>query len=66
MAAEFDHHMDEERASGEGRNHRNGATRKHVLAGDGTVEITVPSGLPSYFKPPQILSRTTAEHPTWR
>src|SRR3954447_16810759 len=31
MAAEFDHHMDQERASGEGRNHRNGATRKRVL-----------------------------------
>ena len=24
MAAEFDHHMEQERASGEGRNHRNG------------------------------------------
>ena len=41
MAAEFDHHMDQERASGEGRNLRNGATRKRVLIGDGHVEHTI-------------------------
>ncbi|WP_193540138.1 transposase, partial [Rhodopila globiformis] len=51
MAPQFDHHMDQERASGEGRNHRNGATRKRVLAGDGTVEITVPRDREARFEP---------------
>src|SRR5689334_8638538 len=51
MAAEFDHHLDQERAGGEGRNHRNGATRKRVLAGDGTVEITVPRDREARFEP---------------
>jgi putative transposase len=51
MAAEFDHHMAQERTSGEGRNHRNGATRKRVLAGDGSVEITVPRDREARFEP---------------
>ena len=40
MAVEFDHHMEQERASGEGRNHRNGATRKRVLTGDGRFYLS--------------------------
>ena len=51
MAAEFDHHMDQERASGEGRNHRNGATRKRVLTGEGHVEVTVPRDREACFEP---------------
>src|SRR5690242_2946501 len=34
--------MEQDRATGEGRNHRNGATRKRVLTGDGHVEVTIP------------------------
>ena len=51
MAAEFDHHMDQDRASGEGRNHRNGATRKRVLTGDGHVEVTIPRDREARFEP---------------
>src|SRR3954464_1015157 len=51
MAAEFDHHMEQERASGEGRNHRNGATRKRVLTGDGHVEVTIPRDREAHFEP---------------
>src|SRR5947209_14257990 len=51
MAAEFDHHMDQERAAGKGRNHRNGATRKRVLSGDGSIEITVPRDREARFEP---------------
>ena len=42
MAAEFDHHLIRDKGSNEGTNHRNGATRKPVLAGDGHVEVTIP------------------------
>lgn len=51
MAAEFDHHLDQERASGEGRNPRNGATRKRVLTGDSRVEVTVPRDREARFDP---------------
>ena len=51
MAAEFDHHMDQERAAGKGRNHRNGATRKRVLAGEGHVEVTIPRDREARFEP---------------
>jgi putative transposase len=30
MAAEFDHHLAQDRTSGEGKNHRNGSARKRV------------------------------------
>src|SRR4051812_41079722 len=39
MAAEFDHRMDQDRASGEGGNHRNDAPRKRVLTGDDAVQV---------------------------
>jgi putative transposase len=42
MAAEFDHHFVQDRATQAGKNHRNGSTRKRVLAGDGRVEVTIP------------------------
>src|SRR4051794_32672183 len=51
MAAEFDHHMEQDRAAGEGRNHRNGATRKRVLTGDGHVEVTIPRDREARFEP---------------
>ncbi|MFL5285665.1 MAG: IS256 family transposase [Rhodopila sp.] len=51
MAAEFDHHMGQDRAAGEGRNHRNGATRKRMLTGDGHVEVTIPRDREARFEP---------------
>src|SRR3954470_24661304 len=51
MAAEFDHHLAQDRASGEGRNHRNGATRKRVLTDDGHVEVTIPRDREARFDP---------------
>jgi transposase-like protein len=43
MAAEFEHHVAQDRASGEGRNHRNGSTRKRVLTDDTHVEVAIPA-----------------------
>ena len=37
MAAEFEQHLTSDRASNEGKNHRNGSSRKRVLAGEGHV-----------------------------
>jgi putative transposase len=51
LAAEFDHHMAQDRATRDGRNHRNGATRKRVLTGDGHVEVTVPRDREARFEP---------------
>src|SRR4051812_27268242 len=51
LAAEFDHHMEQDRATRDGRNHRNGATRKRVLTGDGHVEVTVPRDREARFEP---------------
>ena len=51
MAAEFDHHLAEERASGAGKNHRNGSSRKRVLTDDSRVEVTVPRDREARFDP---------------
>jgi putative transposase len=51
MAAEFDHHMAKDRALGEGKNHRNGSTRKRVLTGDSHVEVTIPRDREARFDP---------------
>ncbi len=51
MAAEFDQHLTEDRASNEGKNHRNGSTRKRVLAGEGHVEVTIPRDREARFDP---------------
>jgi putative transposase len=51
MAAEFEHHLTQERASGEGRNHRNGSTRKRVLTDDSHVEVTIPRDREARFDP---------------
>jgi len=51
MAAEFDHHMEQDRAGREGRNHRNGFTRKRVLTDSGHVEVTVPRDREARFDP---------------
>ena len=51
MAAEFDHHMTLDRAAGEGKNHRNGSTRKRVLTDDSHVEVTVPRDREARFDP---------------
>jgi putative transposase len=51
MAAEFDHHLTQERATGETRNHCNGATRKRVLTDDATVEVTIPRDRDARFDP---------------
>jgi putative transposase len=51
MAAEFEHHLIQDRASNEGTNHRNGSTRKRVLAGDGHVEVTIPRDREARFDP---------------
>jgi putative transposase len=51
MAAEFDQHLTEDRASNEGKNHRNGSSRKRVLAGDGHVEVTIPRDRAARFDP---------------
>ena len=51
MAAEFDHHLVRDKGSNEGTNHRNGSTRKRVLAGDGHVEVTIPRDREARFDP---------------
>jgi putative transposase len=51
MAAEFEHHMVQERAAGVGRNHRNGSTRKRVLTDDSHVEVTIPRDREARFDP---------------
>jgi putative transposase len=51
MAAEFEHHLAEDRALGEGRNHRNGSTRKRVLTDDSHVEVTIPRDREARFDP---------------
>lgn len=51
MAAEFDQHLTDDRASNEGKNHRNGSSRKRVLAGDGHVEVTIPRDREARFDP---------------
>jgi putative transposase len=51
MAAEFEHHLIGDRASNEGKNHRNGSTRKRVLAGDGAVDVTIPRDREARFDP---------------
>jgi len=51
MAAEFEHHLIEDRASGGGKNHRNGSTRKRVLTDDSHVEVTVPRDREARFDP---------------
>lgn len=51
MAAEFDHHLTEERASGVTANHRNGSTRKRVLTGDSHIEVTIPRDREARFDP---------------
>lgn len=51
MAAELEHHLTEERASGAGKNHRNGSTRKRVLTDDSEVEVTIPRDRQARFEP---------------
>jgi transposase-like protein len=54
MASEFEHHIAQEQAeapSGATRNHRNGLTRKRVLTGDTTVEVTIPRDREARFDP---------------
>jgi putative transposase len=51
MAAEFDHHLAQEQAAGAGPNHRNGSSRKRVLADDGRLEVTIPRDREARFDP---------------
>jgi putative transposase len=51
MAAEFDHHLTQDRATNEGKNHRNGSSRKRVLAGDGHVDVVIPRDREARFDP---------------
>jgi len=51
MAAEFGHHLTQERAAGEGKNHRNGSTIKRVLTDDSRVEVTIPRDREARFDP---------------
>lgn len=51
MAAEFEHHLAQDRATGEGKNHRNGSTRKRVLTNDSHVEMTIPRDREARFDP---------------
>jgi putative transposase len=51
MAAEFEHQLTQDRGSGEGRNHRNGSTRKRVLTDDSHVEVTIPRDREARFDP---------------
>jgi putative transposase len=51
MAAEFDHHLAQDRAAEEGKNHRNGSTRKRVLTDDSHVEVTIPRDREARFDP---------------
>jgi putative transposase len=48
MAAEFEHHMAQDRASGE---RHDGATRKRVLTGDGHLKVTIPRDREARFEP---------------
>jgi putative transposase len=51
MAAEFEHHLGQDRAAGESKNHRNGSTRKRVLTDDSHVEVTIPRDREARFDP---------------
>ena len=51
MAAEFEQHLTSDRGLNEGKNHRNGSSRKRVLAGEGHVEVTVPRDREARFDP---------------
>lgn len=51
MAAEFDHHLIQDRASNEGKNHPNGSTRERVLTDDSHVEVTIPRDREARFDP---------------
>ena len=51
MAAEFEHHLTKDRATGGGRNHRNGSTRKRVLTDDSHIEVTIPRDREARFDP---------------
>jgi putative transposase len=51
MAAEFEHHLAHDRSSGQGKNHRNGSTRKRVLTDDSHVEVTIPRDREARFDP---------------
>ncbi len=51
MAAEFEHQLAEDRAANTGKNHRNGSSRKRVLAGEGHVEVTIPRDREARFDP---------------
>jgi putative transposase len=51
MAAEFEHHLAQDRAAGDGKNHRNGSTRKRVLTDDSHVEVTIPRDREARFDP---------------
>ena len=54
MASEFEHHIAQGQAeapSGATLNHRNGSTRKRVLTGDTTVEVTIPRDREARFDP---------------
>jgi putative transposase len=51
MAAEFDHHLIEDRSANPDKNHRNGITRKRVLTDTRAVEVTVPRDREARFDP---------------
>ncbi|MDR3529281.1 MAG: IS256 family transposase [Rhodopila sp.] len=51
MAAEFEHHLTQDQAAGEGKNHRNGSSRKRVLTDDSHVEVTIPRDREARFDP---------------
>ena len=54
MAAEFDQHIEPDRASAPtdtAKNHRNGSTRKRVLTDGGHVEVTIPRDREARFDP---------------
>lgn len=51
MAAEFEHHLTQDRATSAGKNHRNGSTRKRVLTDDSDVEVTIPRDREARFDP---------------
>ncbi len=51
MAAEFEQHLAQDRAAGEAKNHRNGATRKRVLTDDSHVKVTIPRDREARFDP---------------
>jgi putative transposase len=54
MAAEFDQHIEQDRAVAPpeaAKNHRNGSSRKKVLTDDGHVEVTIPRDRDARFDP---------------